>query len=823
MKKWLFIAFCCLGISFLNAQSGQQGIKKSLEAMRIQVPIQIDGELDEAVWSKAQIATDFTQREPNVGQPASKRTEVRILYDNTAIYVGATLYDVSGDSILRDLSLRDSWQNTDWFEVNFDPYKKNTDGVGFWVTAAGVQGDSKYFTNNEDGNWNAVWDSEVQIFDKGWKVEMRIPYSAIRFSDTPEQEWGLNFIRESRRIRERSFWNEVNPEVDGYLTQFGTLKGIKDIQAPLRLSAVPYVSALTEVYSDGSSPVYGVNGGMDLKYGINEAFTIDMTLIPDFNQVQSDNQVLNLSPFEVQFNEQRQFFTEGIELFEKANLFYSRRIGGRPVAYWNAWDDLGENEYLEEHPDKEKLLNATKLSGRTKSGLGIGVFNGVTKETLAVVRDSVADATRTVMTSPLTNYNLAVLDQALPNNSSVTFTNASVLRRGSFYDSNVSALNFDLKNKKQSYAIAGGGRLSQHYDPELTKPELGSHINARFSKISGRLRFNYRYNQQDEKYNPNDLGFNTFNNFSDHSFNVNYQHYTPFGKFLRAGGNLWFGYFNRYKPYGFRNFIVNPNAWFTTKKFFAFGVWSNFRPIGSHDYFEPRVDGWYFKNTPDYRGGIWISTDYRKKFALDVFTNIMNNQEKGRRGYGFEIGPRYRVNDKFFVQYELEHWTRFNDPGYVDNWTEDEEDVIVFGRRDVSTTVNSISSNYIFNNKMGITFRLRHYWSTVEYKADYYRLQRDGSLNDFEYDGTDEKGNSYFNNSFNAFTIDMQYSWQFAPGSEMRVVWKNSIFDSQSDVDLNYLENWNVMTDALQTNNLSIKILYYLDYLKVKKWVSKEK
>ncbi len=226
--------------------------------------------------------------------------------------------------------------------IIIDPYQEGLNGLEFFVTASGVQGEAKSYPqgggSSEDFAWDAVWVSEVTITENGWVAELKIPYSAIRFPNEKEQTWGINFVREVKRNRDKSAWNPIDPEIQGFINQSGILKGINDIEAPLRLSVSPYVSAYYDVYSDFENDITShstsFNGGADLKVGLNDAFTLDMTLIPDFGQVQSDNQILNLTPFETYFVEQRQFFTEGTELFNKGDLFYSRRVGSTPYNYY---------------------------------------------------------------------------------------------------------------------------------------------------------------------------------------------------------------------------------------------------------------------------------------------------------------------------------------------------------------------------------------------------------------------------------------------------------------------------------------------------------
>src|SRR4030095_7443631 len=206
--------------------------------------------------------------------------------------------------------------------------------------------------------------------------------------------WGLNITRRRRKTEQQGTWNPIDINVNGFLTQEGLWTGITNIKPPLRLQFSPYFSTYVNHFPYNKPGVENTttsfNGGMDVKYGINQAFTLDVTLIPDFGQVQSDPLVLNLTPFEVKYTENRPFFTEGTELFNKGNLFYSRRIGGTPVRFGDAYGSLGANEYVLKTPLESKLINATKISGRTKGGLGLGFFNAITKPMYATIEDSLS-------------------------------------------------------------------------------------------------------------------------------------------------------------------------------------------------------------------------------------------------------------------------------------------------------------------------------------------------------------------------------------------------------------------------------------------------
>ena len=371
----------------LGLQAQNEDNPKSMIALNIvENKIELDGILDEDVWQKVPQANGFVQTEPVPGQAATFDTDVKILYDNEAIFVGAKLYDPEPNKILKELSIRDQTGNAETFSVFFDSYKSGLNGFLFTVTSSGVQVDAIVSNHNDDNNWNAVWESMVHIGDFGWSVEMKIPYSAIRFPESENQTWHVQCGREIRRFRETSYWNRIDPTIEGWVQQSGRLEGIKNIKPPVRLSISPYVTGYLDINHDPNrvenqtsiAPAYNI--GMDLKYGINDAFTLDMTLIPDFGQVISDQQVLNLSPFEVFFQENRQFFTEGIELFDKGNLFYSRRIGDRPLKYFSVYNQLEDGERIVDNPSISQLYNATKISGRTESGTGLGVFNAIVSE-----------------------------------------------------------------------------------------------------------------------------------------------------------------------------------------------------------------------------------------------------------------------------------------------------------------------------------------------------------------------------------------------------------------------------------------------------------
>jgi len=676
------------------------------------------------------------------------------------------------------------------------------------VTPANVQFDAKYSTFGEDEGWDAVWESKTKITPEGWVAEIKIPYAAIRFPKEDNQVWHLNFMRKLQRKQERSTWNALDPQLNGLLNQSGYLTNIKNIKSPVRLQATPFVAVYGELYHDRNNDPknsYGrsIVGGMDVKYGISDAFTLDMTLIPDFGQAQSDNQVLNLSPFEVQFDENRQFFTEGTELFSKGGLFYSRRIGGRPINSNKVYENLREGDELIENPIAPQLYNATKISGRTSKGLGIGFFNATSGETFATIRDS-EGTERKFQTDPLTNFNVFVLDQNLKNNSFVTLINTTVLRNGSDYDANVTGAVFDLKDKKNAYSVSGDVSVSQKYFTDNT--DVGHSYSVRLRKTSGPWFAGVGFNEESDTYDPRDLGFLNNNNGQNAFAYVEYNRAKPFWKFNRGGIGMEHNYERLYEPSKFASYGMNFYVYGQTKGFWDLNVFTYHEPSVTYDFFEPRTPGRYYRFPTSNNYGLFIGTDSRKKLRLSLNGNFRNFSETGRHRLNIYFSPRYRVNDKLNFQLNVKpsFWTK--DVGYVNNTTIDTtgNTGIIFGTRDRTTVEVNLNTNYTFNEKMAISFRMRHYWSKVEYER-FNLLASDGTLATTDYSNNHD-------NDYDAFNIDMIYRWRFAPGSDVYIIWKNSIFDFEESTQINYFRNLNGLTRAPQSNSLSLKIIYFLDY-----------
>ncbi len=813
-------------LSFAQAPTPLQ-----LPAKRTTKPVKIDGLVNEEAWKDAATMNDLIAFRPKVGERESyeNRTESYLMYNDEGIYFGGYCHERTKDSIAQELAGRDGFGTNDYVGLIFDTYYDKINGFEYFVTPLGEQWDAKMAppqadNNNggEDFTWNAVWQSASVIHDDGWSFEMFIPYSAIRFGKAETQNWGLNITRRRRKTEQQYTWNPIDPNVNGFLTQEGVWSGITNIKPPLRLQFSPYFSVYANHYPLNTPGVKNttmqVNGGLDLKYGINQAITLDATLIPDFGQVQSDPLVLNLTPFEVKFNENRPFFTEGTELFNKGNLFYSRRIGGTPMHFYDAYGF--DSSTVLENPVASKLINASKISGRMQSGFGFGVLNAITDPQYALIQNNNSKQSTEYQTNPLTNYNVLVLDQTFKHNSSVSLVNTNVWRAGHDYDANVTAGLFDFNDKTNTWNL--GGKVASSsligYTDE-GKTLSGYSHSLYFGKTSGHFNFQVAQDLTDTKFNSNDLGYFTNNNFLDHRAYLGYGWTEPKGWYnrIRLNANAYVSRLFTPIPgidrkFQSGNFNINANA--QSKKLFFFGIFTAYNPP-QNDFYEPRVYGWFFHRGASWAVDAWFESNNAKKYTFyaEVWRRRSINFYKQVNLEVF-VNQGYRFNNKLSVGYNLNYTPTFNGVGFT---TIDDLGNIIFARRKVNTIVNTLSAKYNFNNKMGITFQARHYMSTVDNK-EFFTLRKDGGLDanpDFENNN---------NRNVNFFNIDMVYTWQFAPGSFINIVWKDATqnYDYSTDVEKNYFKNFGNTIKADANNNFSLKVIYFLDYLQIKKLKRKE-
>lgn len=453
----------------------------------------IDGVLDDPCWNTGDWEGDFTQWIPTEGAKPSHPTQLKILYDDKNIYVAIRAFDAEPKKISRKAGKRDEMTG-DLVGIALDSYHDHRTGFEFDITAAGQKTDLVLTNTNFDTNWNAVWYGEAGKEDSAWTAEFEIPLSQLRYSSDYEQIWGLHCWRFIDRLQEESDWEVQSSKSPGMLYMFGELHGIKGLPKSRRIEIMPYtLGKLSTFKKEPNNPFANKgrswlgNAGVDAKIGLSSNFTADLTVNPDFGQVESDPSVMNLSAFETFYGEKRPFFLEGENIFNfdfgDANLFYSRRIGHAP----NYYPGLKANEYMK-FPDNTTILSATKLSGKTSNGLSIGVLQSITANEYANI-DSEGKK-RNVSVDPFTNYAIVRVQQDFKQGNTVlggmlTSTNRFI------HDSNLNFLNRD--------AFTGGlDLLHQWHDKEfyVDAKLVGSDIKGNTDAIKALQTSSARYYQR---------------------------------------------------------------------------------------------------------------------------------------------------------------------------------------------------------------------------------------------------------------------------------------------------------------------------------------
>lgn len=481
MKKIvLLITTIIITLSNLSAQNSD---KSRYHATRISNPPHIDGILDDEAWKNGDWAGNFTQFEPYNGRPASQRTEFKIRFDEDNIYVAIRAFDTAPDSIVRRLTRRDDVDG-DLVGVAFDSYHDLRTGFIFGVSAGGVKFDMMMTNNgqNEDNTWNPNYWAKATVNEEGWVAEMKIPFSQLRFEKNSDDVWGFQVYRQLYRYNEMSFWEHIPQDAPGLIHLFGELSGFENIKPRKIFDITPYgVASLDNYEAQPGNPFaagrdYRLNGGLDAKIGVTNNLTLDLTINPDFGQVEADPSEVNLTAYETYFEEKRPFFVEGKNITDfniglgdggigNDNLFYSRRIGRRPQGY----PSLGDNQFAN-IPRAAKILTAAKLTGKTKSGLSLGFIETVTAEEKAEID---TEGTRTFETvEPLTNYFVGRVQKDNDNGNTII---------GGMFTSVNRQLTDNLENSLHKAAYSGGIDFTKFFREKTWMFNL----NASVSHVAG--------------------------------------------------------------------------------------------------------------------------------------------------------------------------------------------------------------------------------------------------------------------------------------------------------------------------------------------------
>lgn len=557
-----------------SAQRDTSGAPIAIAAERTS-PVRIDGRLDDEAWTAAPAAGDFVQREPIEGAPAQHRTQVRVLYDEQALYVGARMYDDSPATIARQLVRRDETGQFDSFELSLDPDLDGRSGYLFRISAAGVQGDAYLYEDVlDDPSWDAVWESAVQVDAQGWTAELRIPLSQIRYLPSPDpQDWGINFTRRRMASNELSYFSLESRQRHGRVSVFGRLSGVKLAKGVSRLELRPYVltrgrAGPSEAGNPFQQPRYAnASAGLDARYGIGANFTLDATVNPDFGQVEVDPAIINLSAFETFYPERRPFFVEDAQIFDfdlsGGQLFYSRRIGREPQR-----SSLSGASYVDV-AEQTSILGAMKLTGRTAGGLSIGVLGALTGREEGQAFFVRGDSTTTFVAEPRTGYAVLAAQQELRGGATVVGGMLSMMHRGLPDDGSLDFLsstaaytgvNFEHTWSQRAWALTGfvAGSYTAGSEEAITRLQRGpGHyrqrpdawrlgVDSSATHLTGaewRLQLERRSGrhwtgsawvaQRTPGFDVNDVGYFNDSERLDAGARVDYQEITP-GRVLRS-------------------------------------------------------------------------------------------------------------------------------------------------------------------------------------------------------------------------------------------------------------------------------------------------
>lgn len=798
MKTIQLFFVILIGTITLHAQ-------KEINCNLITEKIKIDGKLTELVWKQHLKDGNFKQLSPNNGKAHSNTSKIAIGYDNAFFYVAAKL---STNAINKNLTSRDDVGTSDYFGVIIDLFGANREGWAFLVTPANVQTDIKITNNGNYGEWNAVWESAVQIYKDKWTVEFKIPFNSLRFPKDDFSNIQINFERFDANTNEDSFWNHIDTNINGLLNQFGKLKGVRKINPPINLSLNPFVSIVNEKSPNGNHKTT-FNGGLDLKYVYKNAYTLDISLIPDFSQAPSDDQVFNLSPFEIKYNENRQFFVEGTEIFDKGAYLYTRRIGGVPIHKNNF--QLGANETVVNNPISSNILNLIKVTGKSKSGLSIGVLNGITAKSEAEIKSTTTGEIRKTITNPITNYNAIVLDKTLKNNSSLTLINNSVLRNGKDYDANLSALLYRWYNKKRTYSMYFKKAISQKYYGDKGN-QFGHQYYTHLGKVSGKFQGGITASLLDDKFDNNDFGYLSRNNqfrlrteisYTENSPKSIFSSYKIYGDHQRT---YYYSLFEKETAY----YKVGTNGTFKKNNHTFFADFTYYEK--GKNFYEARSKDRFF-NTPE-RTQVFLEYQTNRNKNLSFagymeFTSYLNSTFQ-TSSFAAGYGIRTRVGQHLFMYLSQSYEKNPNSLGYLTS----QNNSILFGLRSIKILNNSLLLNYAINSKLNISTRFRHYWVQVDYSKQ-FELLYDGNLtsNKLALNPND------YDDNYNSFTIDFLTKWQFAPASEMSLGYKLGANYYNSDIKSSYLENIKSTLNQNSSHTISLKMTYFIDYntLKTKK------
>ncbi|MBU8920325.1 MAG: carbohydrate binding family 9 domain-containing protein [Bacteroidales bacterium] len=822
--------------------------------------IKLDGILDEEDWQSAQASSGFIQRQPNDGDPSTEKTMVRVVYDDQCIYVGVRAFDSCPLEICGLLTRRDEDSPSDWIKVHFDSYDDNRTAFEFSVNPAGVKRDAFWFDgNNNDENWDAIWEVKTRVDETGWCAEFAIPFSQLRYSSNgTRKNWGFQVERYINRNNEAALWSPRPQDVSQVVSCFGILEGLADLPALRNLEILPYIVMNADHngdpdgnpflenkwgFPDGNNPDFRL--GADIKYGISSDITLNMTINPDFGQVEQDPSEFNLTAFETYLDERRPFFVEGGNIFnfslgigdnEREQLFYSRRIGRSPQFYADDSERLsGIDDFYTETPQFTKILGAAKVTGRTSGGWSIGLLEAITDKEEAMVevpgRERIG-----VAVEPMTSYTILRATREFNEGRSTIGGMATSVYR-------------DLPNEDLSSlstrAITSGLDLNHRWNDDkytIIARVMGSHISGseeamiaaqrspvRYyqrpdashlgvdstlthmegisatlwgGKFSGEpWRFGLGFNTKSPGFEVNDLGFarNADNTFG--VIWVGYRDYDP-GKIVR-NWNLNFNHWHSANYGGdYLGWGGNMNGYMLLANYW--GLWggmarNNARPTntllrgGPSILYPGRWNSWH-----------GIHTDDRNMFSFR-YNGWGSRSDEGWWTYEIRPSLRIRPATRFNINLSPSYTINNNDMQYIDCIESPDGDKYIMGHLDQRTIAITARLDFTISPEMSFQFYGMPFVSAGKFSGIREVVQPRANSYDDRFAPYDYSDNPDFN--FKQFRSNLVFRWEFDPGSTIYLVWSRGATDFEEEYgDFGFERDMSRLFSIAGDNTFLVKI-----------------
>ena len=832
------------------ARANPRGPARTIGAVAIASPaesVRLDGELTDAVWAKAVPVMDFLQRDPKEGGTPTHPTEVRVAYDNSAIYVAVRAMEPNQDRLVGMLTRRDEGSPSDWIRVAFDSYLDRRTAYEFSVNVAGVKQDRYWFadTNNDPG-WDAVWDVAVRRGTDHWSAEFKIPFSQLRFNPSALGTFGFAVTRTIAHENETSTWPLLARSASGYVSSFGDLTGLAFPATQKKLELLPYAlaSMSSKPLADGnplaSSPSGSASAGLDLKYRVG-SLTLTGTVNPDFGQVEADPAVVNLGAFETFFAERRPFFVEGSGNFsfnidcndgQCTGLFYSRRIGRSPQRFLQP----PSGGYAVQ-PTNSTIAGAAKLTGRVGK-FSIGVLQAITTRENA---QSTAGTGLPVTASPVepaTSYTFGRASREFTNQSRLSFAVTNTTRAlpgelaflpahavtgGMEGDWRLAASKYSITGFWAASHVAGSTtaidrlqRSNVHsfqrpdathlaYDP--TRSSLAGYAGAiNFNKNSGQTtRFSSNVSLKSPGFDINDLGFQQRADEITQSnwFQIRSDRPTRLFRARNVNFNQWAGW-NAGRELRYKG--LNVNSHYTLISNWSFGGGVNYNGSGLTD--RTTRGGPSVLSNDSYSGWTYVNTDNRKTVSASLnYSGFVDRYNS----HGWDFGPSVtiRPNRALSVSGGFGIGRNNSDTQWVSNVTVNDRTRYVFARINQTTVSVSARLNYTMSPTLSLQIYARPFVSAGDYTN--FKELADGRAKAYadRYAPFAYAGQPDFN--FRSFRTTNVLRWEYRPGSALFVVWQQGRDEFSQEGLFNFSHDFGRALDAPATNLFLIKISHWLN------------